>query len=82
MHPLEKAQIAHLKADGGFTKVSSKYTNFVDIFSRKLFAKLPEHTEINNYAINLPNDWQLLYSPIYGLGPIELEILKIYIENN
>ena len=36
---------------------------------------------INDYAIELVDDWQLLYGPIYSLDPIELETLKAYIKN-
>ncbi len=48
----------------------------------KLIAKLSEHMRINNYVIELVNDRQLSYNLIYNLGLIELETLKIYIENN
>ncbi len=37
---------------------------------------------MNDHAINLVNDWQPLYGSIYSLKPMELEILKAYIENN
>ncbi len=60
----------------------SKYANFVDVFSPKLVADFPKHIKINNHAIELVDDWQLLYSPIYSLEPVELETLKDYIENN
>ena len=82
MHPSMGAQIAHLKANKAFTKVPSKYTDFADIFLSKLAIELLEHTEINNYAIELFNDQQPLYSLIYDLGLIKLEILKVYIKNN
>ena len=82
MHPSKKTQIAHLKADEAPTKVSSKYTDFTDIFSPKLTIKLSKYTRINDHAIELINDWQLPYGPIYSLGSVELEILKAYIENN
>ncbi len=64
------------------TKVPREYIDFADIFSPKLAVELPEHTEINDYAIELVDDWQPLYSPIYSLRLIELETLKAYIENN
>ena len=35
------------------TKVSNKYVNFADVFFPDLASKLPEHTEINDYAIKL-----------------------------
>ncbi len=82
MHPSRRAQIAHLKADKASSKVPNEYADFIDVFSPKLATEPPEHTGINDYAIELVDDWQLLYSPIYSLGPVELEILKAYIKNN
>ena len=37
---------------------------------------------INDYTIELVDDWQPLCGLIYSLSPLELEILKAYIENN
>ena len=68
--------------DKTFTKILSKYIDFVDILSPKLVAKLSKLTKINNYIIELVNNWQTLYDPIYGLGFIKLEMLKTYIKNN
>ena len=82
VHPLRKAQIAYLKADKAPSKVLNKYADFADIFSLRLAAKLPEHTKINNHAIELINDQQPPYDFIYSLGPMELEILKAYIKIN
>ncbi len=82
VHPSKRAQIAYLKADEAFTQVLNKYTDFIDVFSSKLAVKLPKYTEINNHTIELVDDWQRLYSPIYSLEPVELEILKAYIKNN
>ncbi len=82
MHPSRRAQIAHLKTDEAPTKVPSKYVDFADIFSPKLAAELPEDTGINDHAIELVDDWQPSYTSIYSLGPMELETLKAYIENN
>ncbi len=64
------------------TKVPSEYADFADVFSTKLTAELLEHTGINNHAIELVDDRQLPYSPIFSLGSVELETLKAYIENN
>ena len=47
-----------------------------------MVAELPKYTRINNYAIELVDDWQSPYGFIYRLGPVELETLKTYIENN
>ncbi len=82
VHPSRRAQIAHLKADEALTKVPSEYADFADVFSPKLAAKLPEHIRINDHAIELVDDRQPPYGPIYSLGPVDLETLKVYIENN
>ncbi len=82
MHPSKRAQIAHLKVDEAPTKVPSEYANFADVFLPKLAAELSEHTGINDHAIELVDDWQPPYGSIYSLGPMELETLKAYIENN
>ncbi len=82
VHPLRRAQIAHLKVDKAHTEVLSEYTDFVDVFSPKLVVELSEHTRINDHIIKLVNDRQPLYGSIYSLGLVELEILKAYIKNN
>ncbi len=56
MHLLKSAQIAHLKANKAFIKVSSKYANFIDIFLTKLATELFKYTRINNYTIELIDD--------------------------
>ncbi len=82
MHLSRRAQIAHLKADEALAKVPNKYAHFADVFLPKLAAKFPEHTRINNHAIELVDDRQPPYGPIYSLGPVELKTLKAYIKNN
>lgn len=68
--------------DGVLIAVPSKYINFANIFSPDLAIKSSEYTRVNNHFINLVKDQQLLYKPIYSLGLIELETLKMYIETN
>ncbi len=82
VHPSRRVQIAHLKADEALTEVPNEYADFADVFSPKLAAELPEHTGINDHAIELVDDRQPPYGPIYSLKPVELETLKAYIENN
>ncbi len=82
VHPSRRAQIAHLKADEAPIEVPSEYADFADVFSPKLAAELPEHTGINDHAIELVDDWQPPYGPIYSLESVELETLKAYIEKN
>ena len=82
IYPARQAQIALLKAKKAPITVPIKYSDFANVFSEKLAAMLPEHTEINTNAIDLEEDKQPPYGPIYSLGPVELETLKIYIETN
>ena len=82
MHLSKKAQIAYLKADKASTKVPNKYANFIDVFLPKLAAELFKHMKINDHAIELVDNWQPPYGPIYSLGLVELEILKANIKNN
>ena len=60
----------------------AEYLDFADVFLKESAKVLPEHTGINKHAIKIENDKQPPYGPIYSLGPIELEILKIYIQIN
>ena len=64
------------------TKILTKYSDFLDIFSSDSTVKLLENIRINNYSINLLKDKQPPYSPIYSLELVELEMLKIYIKAN
>ena len=82
IHSFQEPQISSLIAKEAPTKVLTKYSDFADVFSPDLATKLPEHTEINTYAIDLEEGKQLLYRPIYNLRPIELETLKTYIKTN
>ena len=50
--------------------------------SSNLARKLPKSTGINEHAIKLRKDKQLLYKPISNLGLVELETLKTYIETH
>ena len=82
VHLSRRPQIFSLITKETFIKVSVKYSNFTDVFSLDLTSKLPEHTRINDHNIELVDDQQPLYGPIYSLGPVELETLKAYIETN
>ena len=82
VYPFQRSQISGLIADKGLTKVPAEYSDFADIFSLDLAFKLSEHTRINDHTIELVDDQQLSYRPIYSLGPVELETLKAYIKSN
>ncbi len=60
----------------------SKYADFANVFSPKLAAELSKHIGIIDYAIELVDDRQPLYGPIYSVELMELETLKAYIKNN
>ena len=59
-----------------------EYLDFADVFSKKSGKVLPKRTRINKNAIELEDGKQTPYGPIYNLGPVELETLKIYIKTN
>ena len=82
VHFFRRPQIAGLIVEKALTKVSTKYSDFADVFSPALASKFPKHIGINDHAIKLINGQQPLYGPIYSLGPVELETLKAYIETN
>lgn len=71
-----------LKNDKISIAALSEYADFANIFSPDLAFKLPEHTKINNNAINLINIKQLFYGSFYTLELVEPKILKIYIKTN
>ena len=82
VHPFREPQISGLIVKKAPTKVPAKYSDFANIFSPDLAMKLPKHTEINTHTIDLEEDKQLPYGPIYSLVPVELETLKTHIKSN
>ena len=80
IYPSRQAQVAVLTNEE--TGIPAEYSDFSNIFSSNSAAELPEHIEINDHPINLLDDKQPPYGPIYSLGPMELETLKTYIEAN
>ena len=82
IHLLKMVQITYLKANKALIEVFCNYTDFAEVFLSKLVIKLPKHLKINNYAIELVDDKQLLYGAIYSISLVELKILRTYIKNN
>lgn len=76
------AQIALLLADKAFVKALFEYFDYIDVFLPEVTTELSWYTNINDHAINLEDDKQLYYKPIYSLGLIKPETLKIYIKAN
>ena len=81
-HHFWEPQISGLIAKEAPTKVPTEYLDFADIFSLDLATELSKHTEINTHAIDLEENKQPPYGPIYSLGPVEIETLKTYIKTN
>ena len=80
---LDRPQISDLIAEEAPTNVPAEYSDFANVFSPDLASELLKHTGINNHAIELVEGCQQLpYELIYSLKPVELEILKAYIETN
>ena len=80
IHPSRQAQVTTLRSEK--TGICIEYSNFFNVFSSDSMAELPKHTGINNHPIDLLDDKQLPYGPIYSLESVELEMLKTYIEAN
>ena len=78
----DKAQVGALLFDKTATEVPAEYSDYSDVFSAENAAKLPENTGMNEHAIELEEDKQPPFGPIYSLGLVELETLKIYIKTN
>lgn len=51
--------------------MSAEYLNFADVFLFNFAMEFMKHTGINNYSIDLIEDKQLFYKPIYSLELIE-----------
>ena len=77
-----KAQVGALLFDKVLTEVLAEYSDYSNFFSVENAAELPENTRMNEHAIKLEEGKQPLFGPIYSLGPVELETLKIYIKTN
>ena len=80
IHPSCQAQVATLTSEE--IEIPAEYSDFSNVFSSDSAAELPEYIGINDHPINLLDDKQPPYSPIYSLGPVELEMLKTYIKAN
>ncbi len=74
--------LAALQWDKAPTEIPTEYSDYADIFSLDLAMELPENTGVNEHAIELIDEKQPLYGPIYALSPVELEMLKTYIKTH
>ena len=76
IYQVQKAQIILLI----FKKVIvlAKYSDFINMFLKKLYWQLSDYLNIHKYIINIEEDKQLSYQPIYSLELIKLETFKTY----
>lgn len=77
---VQKAQIALLVVKEVI--ISIKYSDFTDVFSKKLPVELFECSDIIKDSINSEYSKQLPYSLIHTLRLVEFKTLKSYIKTN
>ena len=82
VHSKKQAQIGALLFDKVSTEVLAEYSDYSNVFLIENVAELLENTRMNKHAIKLEEGKQPLFGPIYSLGPVKLETLKIYIKTN
>lgn len=82
IHLACKVQFTLLKVKKALITVSTKYLDFINVFSKKLAIVLLKHIKINTYSIDLEENKQPLYRYIYSLGLVELKTLKTNIGTN
>ena len=75
-----KTQVGALLFNEAPTEVLTQYSDYNNVFSIQNIVNLLENTKLNEHAIELKEDKQLLFGSIYSLGLIELKTLKIYIK--
>ena len=56
--------------------ISTRYSNFIDIFLSNFIVELLEYININNYFTKFVNNKNLFYNLIYSLKLIELKTLE------
>jgi predicted transcriptional regulator len=67
--------------DDSAKKVSSEFREFDDVFSLKNGKTLASHKENADHAIELKNDKQSSYEPLYNLFNSELKTLRLYLDD-
>ena len=82
IHFKKQAQVGALLFNKAPIEVPAKYFDYSNVFSAKNALKLPENTGINEHTIELKEDKQPPFGPIYSLRPVKLETLKTYIKIN
>ena len=82
VHSKRQAKVRALLFNKAPIKVLAGYSDYNNVFSAENAAELLKNTKMDEHAIKLEEDKQPLFWPIYSLGSVELETLKIYIKAN
>ena len=82
VHFKRQAQVGVLLFDKALTEVLAEFSDYSNVFLAENTIELPENTGMNKHNIKLEEGKQSPFRPIYFLGPVELETLKIYIKTN
>ena len=82
VHSEKQVQVGALLFDEAPTEILAEYFAYSNVFSAENAVELPENTGMNEHIIELEDDKQPPFSPMYSLGSVELETLKTYIETN
>ena len=82
VHSEKQAQVGALLFNKALTEVPAEYFDYSDVFLAEYAAELLENTEMNKHTIELEEDKQPSFGPIYSLELVELKTLKTYIKTN
>ena len=80
VHPSQAPLLGALQQDKALTEIPPEYADYTKVLSPDLAMELLENTGINEHTIELVEDKQPPYGPIYSLGPVELQTLIAYIQ--
>ena len=61
--------------------IPAEYQDYADVFSKTEAHKLPEHRPYN-LSIPLQEGTTPPFRPVYNLSPLELDVLRKYIDDN
>ena len=73
-------RVMSLKSDTPPT-VPTYLTAYQDVFDNKAAGMVPEHGRLNDHAIDVVEDKEPPYGPLYNLSQTELQVLREYLED-
>ena len=84
MYKLYMAEITNSDSDSDSdptSKIPAEYQDYADVFSKTEAHKLPEHRPYD-LSIPLQEGTTPPFGPVYNLSPLELDVLRKYIDEN